>query len=76
MKESTNTESKIDIIQKSIGVLGRWHLWICFIIFLVKFPVAWHQLSIVFVAPPIDFVCADNATDKCSINCTNLIFDR
>ncbi|KAF2881386.1 hypothetical protein ILUMI_24784 [Ignelater luminosus] len=65
-----------DIVQKSIGVMGRWHIWVCFVIFLVKFPVAWHQLSIVFVAPPITFTCADNSTDKCSANCSSHVFNR
>lgn len=64
-----------DIIQKSIGVMGKWHLWVCFIIFLVKFPVAWHQLSIVFLAPPVDFSCYGNVTDACANNCTTYIYD-
>ncbi|EFA04006.1 organic cation transporter protein [Tribolium castaneum] len=71
-KDATNS----DIIQKSIGVFGRWHVAVCFIIFLVKFPVAWHQLSIVFLAPPMKFSCIDNDTDKCSSNCSEHIFDR
>ncbi|XP_018565831.1 organic cation transporter protein isoform X2 [Anoplophora glabripennis] len=68
-------KADVDIIQKCIGVLGRWHIWVCLIIFLVKFPVAWHQLSIVFVAPPVTFTCAENITDKCSSNCSSHVFD-
>ncbi|CAG9859357.1 unnamed protein product [Phyllotreta striolata] len=70
-----NKEESVDIIQKCIGVLGKWHLWICFIIFLVKFGVSWHQLSIVFLAPPVDYWCVNNATDKCSPECTNFVYD-
>ncbi|XP_063902776.1 organic cation transporter protein-like [Zophobas morio] len=73
---SEKSEENSDIIQKSIGVFGRWHITVCFIIFLVKFPVAWHQLSIVFLAPPADFSCIENGTDQCSADCTKHIFDR
>ncbi|XP_044268025.1 organic cation transporter protein-like [Tribolium madens] len=69
-------EAGSDIIQKSIGILGRWHIAVCFMIFLVKFPVAWHQLGIVFLAPPVEFSCIDNKSDKCSNDCNKHIFDR
>lgn len=65
-----------DVVQKAIGTLGRWHIWVCLAIFLVKFPVAWHQLSIVFVAPPTNFSCKDAEIDKCSKNCSEHVFDR
>lgn len=65
-----------DVIEKSMGTLGRWHLWICAAIFLVKFPVAWHQLNIVIESPPVEFTCIDNATDKCEDSCTAHVFDR
>jgi MFS family permease len=65
-----------DIIEKSIGIFGRWHIAVCLIIFLVKFPIAWHQLSIVFLAPPVNFSCESNMTDECSENCTKHIFDK
>ncbi|KAK4883226.1 hypothetical protein RN001_006545 [Aquatica leii] len=67
---------KVDVVEKSIGIFGRWHIWICFLIFLSKLPIAWVQLNIVFVAPPASFSCADNDTDKCSKNCTEHIYDR
>lgn len=75
-KEKDEDPHQGDIVQKSIGVLGKWHIWICLAIFLVKFPVAWHQLSIVFVAPRTDFYCADTALDKCNPNCTAHVFNR
>ncbi|XP_076253252.1 organic cation transporter protein-like isoform X2 [Rhynchophorus ferrugineus] len=65
-----------DIVQKSIGVLGKWHIWICLAIFLVKFPVAWHQLSIVFVAPRMEFSCFNASLDKCDPSCSLHIFNR
>lgn len=74
-KENVNNED-VDIVQKSIGVLGRWHIWICLAIFLVKFPVAWHQLSIVFLAPTAEFICANISLDKCDEQCSVHVFNR
>ncbi|CAG9768665.1 unnamed protein product [Ceutorhynchus assimilis] len=75
-QEKSEEQNNVDIIEKSIGVLGKWHIWICLAIFLVKFPVAWHQLSIVFVAPRTDFFCAETNLDKCAKNCSTHIFNR
>lgn len=79
-KESQNNKvtqelGENDIIQKCIGCLGRWHLWVCFIIFLVKFPVAFHQLNIVVLAPEIEFECENSDNPKCSTNCSQHMFD-
>lgn len=41
-----------------MGVMGPWHIVIAVALSLVKFPVAWHQLSIIFLAPPTNFSCA------------------
>ncbi|KAJ8984883.1 hypothetical protein NQ317_002723 [Molorchus minor] len=69
-------DQNVDIIQRCIGVLGRWQIYVCLIIFLVKFPVAWHQLSIVFVAPRVNFTCAENDTKDCAANCSKHVFDQ
>lgn len=62
---------KSDPIQSAMGSLGRWHIFVCAFIFLLKFPVAWHQMSIIFTAPNINYTCADpNVTDRCSADCT------
>ncbi|KAG5891587.1 hypothetical protein JTB14_022252 [Gonioctena quinquepunctata] len=75
-EKTKEIEEDKDIIEKSIGVLGKWHIWVCLIIFLVKFPVAWHQLSIVFIAPRLDIYCIDNnSTKACSKLCPNYSFD-
>ncbi|XP_060523851.1 organic cation transporter protein-like isoform X2 [Cylas formicarius] len=65
-----------DVVKSSIGTLGKWHIWTCLAIFLVKFPVAWHQLSIVFVAAPVNFSCAESGEQRCSANCSSHLFDR
>lgn len=65
-----------DIVEKSMGVMGRWQIFICISVFLCKLPIAWHQLNIVLLAPPTVFSCVDNVTEKCSSNCSNIVFDR
>ncbi|KAL1138679.1 hypothetical protein AAG570_008741 [Ranatra chinensis] len=40
-----------------------------------KFPGIWSLLSIVFLAPPIKFHCADSNT-TCPDNCTRWVYDR
>lgn len=68
---------KSDPIQQAMGSFGRWHAIICAFIFLLKFPVAWHQMSIIFAAPNIKYSCADpNVTDPCSAECTSYEFDH
>lgn len=70
-----------DPLTKAIGAIGKWQIWICFVVFLVKFPVAWHQMSIIFLAPPMNYTCAMNQTveefdNTCQANCTNYEYDH
>lgn len=61
-----------------MGVMGLWHIIIAVSLSLVNFPVAWHQLSIGFLAPPVNFTCvspssADNESMwmKCNVHVAN-----
>lgn len=56
----------LDVIQDAMGAMGPWHIVIAVALSLIKFPVAWHQLSIVFLAPPTNFSCAspESATNE------------
>lgn len=85
-----------DPIQHAMGSFGKWHLFICLAIFLLKFPVAWHQvkhwttitreqfssndnyfqLSIIFLAPSLNFSCANSSIPKCSDECNAYDYDR
>lgn len=70
-----------DPFTKAIGAIGKWQIWVCFVVFLVKFPVAWHQMSIIFLAPPMNFTCSEAAETKvfdsvCQANCTHYEYDR
>ncbi|XP_063906466.1 organic cation transporter protein-like [Zophobas morio] len=69
-------DAENDIIEKTISPLGRWQVFVSIISCMVKFPVAWIQLSIVFIAPPASFTCVDNTTNTCSENCTSYVYDR
>ncbi|XP_030756859.1 solute carrier family 22 member 3-like [Sitophilus oryzae] len=46
-----------DIIRTVVGDFGRWQLRISLLMALVKLPIAWFQLSIVFLAPSTKFWC-------------------
>ncbi|KAJ0183341.1 hypothetical protein K1T71_001317 [Dendrolimus kikuchii] len=72
-----------DPVTKIIGAIGKWQIWICCVVFLVKFPVAWHQMSIIFLAPPMNFTCSSNfgnSTEdfdsKCYANCSDYSYDH
>jgi hypothetical protein len=72
------TQNEQDPIQKSMGALGKWQIFICAVVFLLKFPVAWHQMAIIFLAPPVDFNCTSiaNNTDQCAAGCKEWEYDR
>lgn len=64
-----------DPVQNAMGELGRWQIFVCSTVFLLKFPVAWHQLGIIFLAPKPDFTCSDPTLPKCDQNCTEHVFN-
>ncbi|CAB3226710.1 unnamed protein product [Arctia plantaginis] len=74
------TKEDTDPITKSIGAFGKWQFWICVIVFLVKFPVAWHQMSIIFLSPPMNFTCSSSEPGKfdnvCNASCSNYVYDH
>lgn len=80
IKDVESQKVNEDPLTKVIGAIGKWQIWICFVVFLVKFPVAWHQMSIIFLAPPMNFTCADHTTEiyenQCSANCSSYQFDH
>lgn len=49
ISEKQTDPKKSDPIQNAMGSLGRWHMIVCAFIFLMKFPVAWHQMRFVFL---------------------------
>ncbi|XP_038214074.1 organic cation transporter-like protein [Zerene cesonia] len=54
-----------DTIQKVIGSFGKYQLYLCGLIFLTKFPVAFHQMAILFLAPKTEYICLDGNSTHC-----------
>lgn len=75
-KDSKYRIDTLDIVEKYTGILSNWQLWIIFLVSLVKIPVTWHQMNIIFLAPPVNFECVDENVDKCSPNCTGYVYDK
>ncbi|KYN15387.1 WD repeat and HMG-box DNA-binding protein 1 [Trachymyrmex cornetzi] len=90
-KRKLSSHVPLDPVQEAMGSMGPWHIVIAVVISLVKFPVAWHQLSIVFLAPPTNFSCIaplsatnDSTIMKCEVDvgngtieeCTEFSYDK
>ncbi|XP_037922443.1 organic cation transporter protein-like isoform X2 [Hermetia illucens] len=77
MEKHEHEQRLLDPVQNAMGQLGIWHIWTCAVIFLLKFPVAWHQMAIIFLSPPMDFKCAQPPdVDKCSRDCKQYEYNR
>ncbi|KAI8421836.1 hypothetical protein MSG28_009781 [Choristoneura fumiferana] len=50
-----------DIVARVIGDFGRWQLRLSIMMALLKFPIGWYQLNILFLAPPQEFWCVKPA---------------
>ncbi|XP_076754485.1 organic cation transporter protein [Xylocopa sonorina] len=86
-QDVVDSSDEVDAVQEAIGNLGRWQIYVCLAISLVKFPIAWHQLAIVFMAAHQDYNCTAparaEASDQCTVNvngtmeeCTEWEYDR
>lgn len=86
-EEVVDNGDQVDAVQEAIGNLGRWQIYVCLAISLVKFPIAWHQLAIVFMAPHQNYNCTApgsvQTSDQCTVNvngtlaeCTEWEYDR
>lgn len=67
------------VVSHLIGDFGRWQGTISALVSLLKLPIAWFQLSIVFLAPEQKFECAlpetNRTIDQCSEPCAHYVFD-
>ncbi|XP_071448529.1 organic cation transporter protein-like [Hetaerina americana] len=63
--DPSTTNEKENIVKDALGDFGWWQARVCICLSLLKLPVAWHQLSIVFLAPPPgDFYCSDGGFNE------------
>lgn len=56
-EEDNSKEKKKDLLETTVGNFGKWQARISILMALLKFPIAWFQLGIVFLAPPTQFWC-------------------
>ncbi|XP_052869351.1 organic cation transporter protein isoform X1 [Anopheles cruzii] len=76
-KQDSETKWNLDPIQRAMGQLGWWHILVCAVVFPLKFPVAWHQMSIIFLGPSVNYTCAsDAALEACDAACTDWTYDN
>ncbi|XP_035450467.2 organic cation transporter-like protein [Spodoptera frugiperda] len=60
------------IINELIGDFGRYHLWLCFIVFLSRYNVSFHQMAIIFLTAPVQHYCPGTNSTCCS----NPVFNK
>ncbi|XP_065082873.1 organic cation transporter protein isoform X2 [Ochlerotatus camptorhynchus] len=74
--KKSDSKWNLDPIQRAMGQLGWWHILVCAVVFPLKFPVAWHQMGIIFLGAAMNYTCASNSTlDRCSSECTSWTYD-
>ncbi|KAG6453449.1 organic cation transporter protein [Manduca sexta] len=70
---SASRPQPVDFIQKITGAFGKYQLFLCLLVFLTKFPVAFHQMAIIFLAPKVSYTCATTGNETCP--CDKPIYD-
>lgn len=65
-----------DLVEKSMGTFGPWHLKVFIGLLFVKIPIGAHLLGIVFLTPPVSFSCTDNTKSQCDDDCPGHNFNR
>ncbi|XP_062716935.1 organic cation transporter protein isoform X1 [Aedes albopictus] len=74
--KKSDSKWNLDPVQRAMGQLGWWHILVCAVVFPLKFPVAWHQMGIIFLGAAMNYTCASNSSlDRCSSECTSWNYD-
>lgn len=74
--KKSDSKWNLDPVQKAMGQLGWWHILVCAVVFPLKFPVAWHQMGIIFLGAAMNYTCSSNSSlDRCSSECTSWNYD-
>ncbi|XP_075975241.1 organic cation transporter protein-like [Anticarsia gemmatalis] len=62
------------LINELMGEFGLYHFGLCFIVFISRFGIAFHQMAIIFLAPPahyrcpgVNVTCCDNPVYNTSV---------
>lgn len=62
-------------IEKSFTVLTPYHYYFFFILFISKIPIYWHVLNLIFLSPPMEYICNDNKKEN-DCPCKELEWNR
>ncbi|CAH0586904.1 unnamed protein product [Chrysodeixis includens] len=65
--------AKVDLITKMLGTFGKFHFALLILLCISKFPIAFHQMAIIFLAPKVVYTC-EGETNACP--CPNPVYDR
>ncbi|XP_050681608.1 solute carrier family 22 member 3-like [Leptidea sinapis] len=65
-------------IEKQFNDITRFHYFLFFLLFSSKLPIFWHILNLIFLSPPIDYICHDGSKNstKNLCPCDVPIWDR
>ncbi|KAF5284077.1 hypothetical protein FQA39_LY17126 [Lamprigera yunnana] len=57
IRSKNDSSEPVDVLEATIGSFGRWQCQLSLLVSILKIPISWIQLSIVFMAPPTEFWC-------------------
>ncbi|XP_026326577.1 solute carrier family 22 member 3-like isoform X2 [Hyposmocoma kahamanoa] len=65
-------------LEKHLSALTCYHYYVFVLIFIAKWPLVWHALSLIFLSPPMDFYCEgiDNKENFNKCPCDKPWFDQ
>ncbi|XP_046978627.1 organic cation transporter protein-like [Vanessa cardui] len=65
-------------IEKQFNQVSRYHYFLFLLIFSSKIPIFWHVLNLLFLSPPMDYICNDIGRNlsKNSCPCDQPVWDR
>lgn len=63
----------LDMIQNIMGAFGKYHVYLCIIVFISKFFIAFNQMAIIFLGPKVSYYCNSTGRDTCP--CPDPVYD-
>ncbi|XP_059057476.1 organic cation transporter-like protein isoform X2 [Achroia grisella] len=73
--KTVTADERKDVVVRITGSFGKYQFWICVLIFMNKFPVAFHQMAIIFLSPKTSYLCTDTNTNN-TCPCSNPSYDN
>lgn len=71
----TDEWMELDLINRSIGEMGKWQIIMFINLCLLKLSVACHLLAIIFQGADLNSICKSNEKlEACDSNCTEPLF--